>query len=337
MSRNHSSKLKLIALAGFTSIIFLLLSLIGIYFAFTYYTSPTDPTNSTSQIFIIKKGESISSIGTRLEQEGFIKNATAFKIAVKFDGLAGKIQAGDFRINKSMDLKEIASSLTKGSEQSIWVTLLEGWRREEIAQELASQFSNYGLEFNQQEFLTLTREKEGYLFPDTYLIPKTATPQTVVSIISNNFDKKVDSVLKNQIKATGRTLEDVVIMASIVEREARGSARPIVAGILWKRLDNDWPLQADATLQYAKGVNKSTGEWWDEPLGVDKEVVSPYNTYKNQGLPPGPITNPSLSSIQASANPTSSDYWYYISDLTGQMHYAVTYDEHLANVNKYLR
>jgi UPF0755 protein len=124
-------------------------------------------------------------------------------------------------------------------------------------------------------------------------------------------------------------------MASLIEREARiDTSRQMVSGILWKRLDNAWPLQVDATLQYVKG---GKNDWWPEPLAVDKSLNSPYNTYQNTGLPPAPIANPSLSSIKAALSPTDSAYWYYISDLQGNMHYGVTLDDHNANVNQYLR
>jgi UPF0755 protein len=111
----------------------------------------------------------------------------------------------------------------------------------------------------------------------------------------------------------------------------------MVSGILWKRLDNDWPLQVDATLQYAKGYDERTKDWWAEPLAADKDITSSYNTYKNQGLPPGPICAPSESSINAAVYPEGSEYWYYISDLNGNMHYAQDLTQHNANINTHLR
>jgi UPF0755 protein len=125
-------------------------------------------------------------------------------------------------------------------------------------------------------------------------------------------------------------------MASIIEREAKGDDRFIVSGILWKRIANNWPLQVDASLQYAKGYNKKEQTWWAPPLGIDRDIDSPYNTYKNLGLPPGPICNPSELSINAAANPKDSEYWFYITGNDGQMYYAKTQAEHDTNVAKYL-
>lgn len=330
-----SKKSKLITTLIITPIILAVIGAAAAFGLYTFFTLPANPSSTTETLFVIKKGESTTSIAGRLEETGLIKNALVFKILVKLKNLGNKIQAGDFRLNPSMTTEEVAHGLTRGSID-IWVTLLEGWRREEMADALASTLGQDG-SFDKQEFLNLTKNKEGFLFPETYLIPRNADAAMVVSILENTFEKQVSSQIKPETIASGRSLEDVIIMASILEREARGSARPIVAGILWKRLENDWPLQADATLQYVKGYDTRQKTWWPTPLGVDKELNSPYNTYKNLGLPPAPIASPSLDSIRAAANPTHSEYWFYITDLDGRMHYSVTLDEHNANVNKYLR
>lgn len=314
----------------------LILSVASLVFIYLHLISPVSSSNTNPVVFVIKRGESVTSIGNRLQEQGLIRNALVFKIIVKKDHLTSKIQAGDFKLTPNLSTPELAKSLTKGT-LDIWITTLEGWRREEIADYLEKTLSAESISFDKQAFLSLTTPDEGYLFPDSYLIPRSITPTGLVQLFRNTFDSKVDSQALAVINSSGHSLSDIVTMASIVEREARGSARPIVAGILWKRLDNDWPLQADATLQYAKGYDSREKTWWPTPLAADKELDSPYNTYQNLGLPAGPICNPSLDSIMAAAEPTATDYWFYITDNDGRMHYSVTADEHNSNVNQYLR
>ncbi len=333
MSRQQSTKTNLVIKTILALTVLIILSIFSITFFFIYITQPIDSQSDQTYSFTIKPGEGSTTIANRLYQQKLIKHPLAFKLTLIQLNLAKDIQAGNFNLSPSQSTPQIARSLTKAFDDQVQVTLLEGWRREEIATELTNTLTPQGVEFDPQLFLSLTSQDEGYLFPDTYFFSKTATTEDIVAKLKNTFTQKT-TLLQSQTNNSGRSLQDIIIMASIVEREARGSARPIVAGILWKRLDNDWPLQADATLQYIKGTSR---DWWPEPLGVDKELSSPYNTYQNQGLPPAPITNPSLSSIEASISPQQSDYWYYISDLEGNMHYSQDYDQHLRNIDTYLR
>jgi UPF0755 protein len=294
-----------------------------------------------SQIFVIHKGESLSLISQRLRDEGLIRNASAFKILVLAKGLSDEIQAGDFRINPSWTPEEIAYLLTHGS-LDIWLTFPEGWRREEYGRRLTANLDN----FSYSQFVELTEELEGHLFPDTYLIPKDASPSAVIKILSNNFEKKYSLELELAAKEKGLTQKQVITLASIVEREVRTEKdRPIVAGILLKRWREDWPLQADATVQYALAsrVNAKTTawqevDWWPQNLTrEDLEIDSLYNTYEYKGLPPGPISNPGLDAIEAVIYPQETDFWFYLSDKQGRTHYAKTGEEHNENIEKYLR
>jgi UPF0755 protein len=318
-------KITPVIILGF--LIFLLVSCGAIYFS--WGSSPACLQNCQPKIFLINKGESFSSVANRLEKEGFIRSALIFHFIAWREQSINKIQAGDFRLNPQSSPETIAQNITKGT-LDIWVTLLEGWRREEIAQKLSSQ----GLTaFKTDEFLALTKNLEGRLFPDTYLIPREATAEKIVNILTQNFQKKVSEVDK-----------DTLVMASIIEREIRNSQdRKIISGILWKRLKNNWPLQADATVQYAvasskcKLLNANCSDWWPHNLTKqDLAIKSAYNTYLNQGLPPAPIANPGLGAIEAAMAPLSSDYWFYLSDSDGVTHYARTDQEQAQNIQKYL-
>lgn len=291
---------------------------------------PIASQSTAEKLFVIQKGESSSSVADRLKRENLIKNALAFKILVYLRGFSDKIQAGDFRLRPSLSAQEIAKALTHGT-LDIWLTFPEGWRREEFTQRLAANLEN----FDNQEFLALTKDFEGYFFPDTYLIPKDASASMVLGIFQKNFEKKFTSSLETAAEKKNLTREQVLILASLVEREAKHEKdKPIVAGILIKRWRNDWPLQVDATLQYAKG---SQLEWWPKVTAQDKKINSLYNTYQSKGLPPAPICNSGLDSIKAVINSQETDYWFYLSDKQGQMHYAQTSDEHNQNIVRYLK
>lgn len=286
--------------------------------------------DKASQDFVILKGQSVAETASHLKKDNLIRSEFFFKLYLKQNGLADKIQAGTFKLSPSMSSKEIVQSLTTIPKDA-WVTLLEGWRVEEMAAKLNSQ-----MRINSAEFIK--RSKEGYMFPDTYLLPKDAAVSYIVSTMEDNFDKKYTDNLKAQVKSKGLTESQGVILASIVEREARSDeARKMVASILLKRLKIGMALNADATIQYALGFQKGENSWWKRSLGKDDlKINSSYNTYTNPGLPPGPICNPSLSSLEAVANADSSTpYLYYYHDLKGNSHYAKTLEEHNQNVADY--
>jgi UPF0755 protein len=284
--------------------------------------------------FVIPKGQAQTIIAKRLHDEGLISHPFVFRYVVWRYGLANKIQAGSFKLNGYMDAKKIAETLTKGTNDT-WLTIPEGLRREEIAETIDELELP---EFDKQEFLALTAGEEGKLYPDTYLIAKESTTETIHSILSNTFDKKIVQGLDADIRKSTHEFDDVLTMASIVQRESRGyEDMRHVAGILWNRIDLGMPVQADATLQYAKGVNAKTGEWWDQPLGADRQLNSPFNTYTHPGLPPHPISNPGLDAIKATLNPLETDDIFYLHDSQGGIHYAETLEEHNANINRYLR
>ena len=293
--------------------------------------SAVDPTDTTPIIFVVERGEGAKAIAADLANQNLIHSPTGFYLLVKLLGVETQLQAGDFRLNKSMDARTIALELTHGT-LDVWVTTLEGWRVEEIATQLAGD-----LDIPEKEFLKYARE--GYMFPDTYLIPRDATASAIAKIFLDNFEKKITPQMREDAKKTGLTFNQVLTLASIVEREGKSDTdRPVIAGILLNRIKADWPLQTDATLQYALGYQQFEKSWWKKSLFTeDKKINSPYNTYANPGLPPAPISNPGLASIQAVLNPADTEYLYYLHDATGAVHYATTIDEHNANIQKYLQ
>lgn len=290
-----------------------------------------DPKDTIPVIFVVERGDGVKAIAANLYQKNLIRSSTGFYLLVKLLGIETDLQAGDFRLSRSMDAKSIATELTHGI-LDIWVTTLEGWRSEEVASKLSKD-----LDVPEQEILKYA--VEGRMFPDTYLIPRDATPTAIVQLFTDNFEKKFTDQMREDIKKSGLTMNQVITLASIVEREGKTDQdRPVIAGILIKRLKNDWPLQVDATLQYALGYQVTEKSWWKKYLtDADKKIQSPYNTYARPGLPPGPIGNPGLAAIKAVIYPTETEYWYYLHDEAGGVHYGKTLDEHNENIANFLQ
>jgi UPF0755 protein len=317
---------------AFVLVIVVCVVLVGIFFWWNDGSSAVNKQDNRIVNFSIKKGETVHTIATRLAAEGLIKSRTIFFLHVKLLGIENKIQAGNFRLKRTMNAVELANSLTQGTVDT-WVTTLEGWRIEEIAQELSQE-----LGIPEREFISVA--EEGYMFPDTYLFPKEASASMVAKNMRDNFDRRVTPQMRQDAAALGYSLEEIVIMASLVEREGLNDTdRPMIAGIIQKRLNTKgWTLDIDATLQYALGYQVQERTWWKKILSnEDKKIKSPYNTYTNSGLPPKPISNPGLASIRAVIYPQKSDYWFYLHAPNGQIYFAQTLSEHEANITKYLR
>lgn len=288
--------------------------------------SAVNKNDKSEKIFVIPQGMAVRAIGNKLKEQGLIKDPVVFFIYVRKNGLDQKIQAGSYKLSPSMDLLKIMDTLQSGSEDA-WVTIPEGLRSEEIAEILKEQISSYD-----SSWVSALRNEEGYLFPDTYLIPKDADIETVISILKNNFNSKIEGI---GLSSEDPELLDILIIASLIEREAlRDDEKPMIASVIYNRLNDGMALDIDATLQYAKG--KVAGKWWTVPTGVDRQIDSPYNTYKYPGIPPGPIANPGIEAIKAAQTPASSEYYFYIHDNEGNVHFARTLAEHNRNVSRYL-
>ena len=337
---------------GFAAFLALVLAVLtGGFFWWHLNTSPPDSVKlAKTQVFVVNKGESAASVAQRLQEAGLIRGSLTFRLLLY--QTKTKIQAGDFRLNSGMTPREIAKELTHGTLDT-WLTIIEGWRAEEITEKINSQLVTRNPQLSNE-----LKGYEGSLFPDSYLIPKNATSGAVLKIVLANFEKKI-APLRPEINKKGLTLPQVLTLASIVEREAgKETDRPIVAGILVKRWQNDWPLQADATVQYLIGSEKceafdpSSGrglrsgmpevrnekcDWWPKISAEDLKINSLYNTYLHRGLPPAPICNPSLSAIKAVIFSIPTDYWFYLSDSQGELHFAKTAEEQAENIRRYLK
>ncbi len=303
----------------------------------------------------IKQGDSVSDIGNKLKEKGLINNSLLFKIYIFGSGNRPNLQAGNYIFNASKPPYKIAQKIIKGETEKVILTIPEGWNLRDIAW----YFENNGL-FQAEEFFELAGlpakdlsktnypkpqkfdhsfldkkpeniSLEGFIFPDTYELERNFQLKDFINKSLINFDQKLTSDLKKEIKRKQRNIFEIITMASLIEREvSKKEDKKIVSGILWKRLNNKVPLQVDATLLYITGKKS-------EILKKDKEINSLYNTYKYRGLPLGPICNPGLESIIAAIYPEESDFWYYLSTPKGETMFNKTLQEHNIDKLKYLK
>jgi UPF0755 protein len=302
--------------------------------------------NKEVKVFTVPDGLGSTEISHKLKEEGLIKSPLTFQFYVWKEGIDSKLKAGEYYLSGELDLKEIAQILTKGEGKTgeITLTFIEGWNVNEIGKYLESK----GLA-TQDEFLDKVQQKEGwwddyeflrqkpkdvdlegYLFPDTYRVYSDAKVEDIIRKMVDNFEVKLTQEVYQAIKNQGKSVHEIVTLASILEKEvSTDQDRRIVAGIFHKRLNIGMGLQSDATVNYA------TGKSVTRPTFGDLETESPYNTYKYRGLPPGPISNPSISSIMAAINLEQNDYLYFLTTPEGEVIYSKTFDEHVAAKNKY--
>jgi len=297
--------------------------------------------------FTIEPGESAARVAGRLHQQGLIRSADSFLTYLVYSGLDTAIQAGRFHISSQMTAVEIAHSLLDATPAEVPFRILPGWRAEEIAAALPTS----GLNITPEDFLRLVRHPsvgvpmnepqaelismEGFLFPGVYTFDRKVSLNDFILTILKEFDTQVTRDIRDGFRQQGLTLAQGITLASIVQREAMvEDERPMIASVFLNRLRNDMRLESDPTTQYALGFDEQQKTWWTNPLSAaDLDTESPYNTYVYKGLPPGPISNPGLSAIQAVAFPAQTDYFFFRArcDGSGRHNFAVTYQEHLQN------
>ena len=308
----------------FFSILFLIIIITG--FILAIYL-PKAAFSEKEVIFEIEKGEGSKDIAVNLEKEGLINWGPVFRVYVLLAKVSGKLQAGNYSLSPSMNIPEIAEKIVKGDVVKEKITIIEGWSLKDIG----FYFENKGM-FQAEELYDEMAGLEGYLFPDTYEIIKGATLEEIVKKMTDNFDEKLERELKDEIEKQGKTISEIIIMASLIEKEVRTKEeKELVSGILWKRLESGVPLQVDATISYITG-NKTV-----KISKQDTQIDSPYNTYKYTGLPIGPICNPGLESIKTAIYPQTSSYWYYLSTPEGETIFSKTLEEHNIAKAKYLK
>ncbi len=301
----------------------------------------------------IPQGFGSRMIGDKLKAEGFIRSKWAFVTYVSLRGEASSLKPGTYEFTNA-SIPQISADLIKGTSREIVVTLPEGASAGDLAHILTDQGLSAGNTFAQfstgLDAKTFTQKYpflkeatsasglEGYLFPDTYHVYKDANQNQIADIFLQNFDKKITPDIHSEIASSGKTLHDIIIMASLIEKEVVSDHdRAMVSGILWNRLKIGMALQVDATISYIKKQNNSPLSSDGRISRADLKLNSPYNTYKYRGLPAGPIGNPGLSAIIAAIHPAPSAYLFYLSTPEGKTIYSKTLAEHNAAKFKYLK
>ncbi len=286
------------------------------------------PPHFSSKTIVIARGASASDIAQELADAHIIKHPTVLRFILRTWGASSRVQAGEYLFKTPENVLVVAHRLSTGAFglPPVRITFPEGMTVRDMSERIVKALPLVSA----QDFISAGKSQEGYLFPDTYLFPPDANIESIIKAMQTNFDAKIAS-LSNDIHTSGHSRSGIVIMASLVEKEARTDTnRRIVAGILWNRLALGMPLQVDAVFGYI--FDRDTYS----PSFADLKVDSPYNTYTHTGLPPGPICNPGLESLQAALHPTKTNYLYYLTGYDDLMHYATTYAEHQSNQRKYL-
>ncbi len=343
-------------------LVLIIIVLCSLFFVWQGIYLPKEPGSAETKSFLVRQGEGAKEISVNLEEQEIIKYSFLFRIYALFQEKAEKLQAGEYELSPGMNIPEIVDKLASGEAVKRTITIIEGWNLRDIgryleekgmftAEELfeldekekkdsyfssPSQISQgetwEGKEFDFLEDKPKSLGLEGYLFPDTYEIFPEEGIEDIVRRMLDNFDRKLTTELEEDIVSQGKSIFEIVTMASLIEKEVRTiEDKEIVSGILWKRIKSKMPLQVDATISYITG--RKTTKITKEELKID----SPYNTYKYRGLPLGPISNPGMESIKAAIYFQQSEYWFYLSTPEGETIFSKTLKEHNEAIAEYLR
>ena len=331
---------------NFFPLIFILI-LLSFLYGYFYYNNGlkavSTPDNSYEKVIVIPKGSGVKSIAKILEKENIIKNSFVFELYCKINKKSESIKAGKYSFNNSMSVSEIVDVMVSGRAliDTVKFTIPEGYNLSQIEERLynlnivdresfnaALESGSYDYDFIEQ---IPDREKklEGYLFPDTYEIYRETSAEAIIDKLLGQFDKVFTEEYRNRAKELNMTIDEVITLASIIEREAKlDDERKIISGVFHNRLKKNMLLQSCATVQYLLKEQK------EELSFEDLEIESPYNTYKYSGLPPGPIASPGLKSIEAALYPEDVEYLYFRAKNDGSHIFTKTYDEHRKAENK---
>lgn len=342
------------------TIIILLCILIGAWFLYSeVYVAQAQ--YSDSVIFEIEEGQSVQGLAFDLEQKDIIRNATLFKLYARFKGIDRQIRQGEFEVKKPITLARVIESLTHPGISERTITIIPGWDLRDVAEYLVSEgfvkdteevfyFTGepafyYSFVWNtegENRFTTLANEiqslpdkisYEGYLAPNTYRVYKNATVREIIVKLMLERNDELANFYPESLYSSGRTIHEILTMASILEREVKTSKdRKLISDLFWRRYDANWALQADSTVHYAVGKKGNVFTTKE-----DRDSLSTWNTYKYPGLPPGPICNPSLDAIMAAMYPEKNEYWYFLTTQDGEVKYGRNLEEHNSNIQKFLR
>jgi len=325
-----STSLTSIGIEERSSKILLIFVLVGVFFCATISYLLMPPFSfPKDKMITVKKGATLREVSSLLDKENIIRSKSLFELCARVVGGEKPVAAGQYLFKEPISACTVAIRIARNISgiPEIHVTIPEGMSNKEVAAQLAKNIPHFDTAF----YLEHARAQEGFLFPDTYFFSENVTVEEVENTMIANFNKKI-APSRGEIEMSGHTERDIVIMASILEKEATTEEdKALVSGVLWKRISRGMPLQVDATFLYLLGKKSS------ELTVDDLKMNSAYNTYRNKGLPAGPIGNPGIVAIRAAIHPTTSPYLYYLSDDNGVMHYAKTFEEHVANKEKYLR
>lgn len=330
----------------FVAILFLLPAALGIPGVLAYnwvdhqLHQPANPGNSKVR-FVVPQGATFHEVADTLHRVGLIDSVTVFDLYARYKHLDRNVQAGAYDLSRNLNMIDILTALQTAIPDEVFVTIPEGFTLKKAAAALDKggviKGSDYLALAMQGQFtydflkdLPPGATLEGFLFPDTYLIPRNGTAKDLIKLQLDTFKKQWDDT--RQAEAVQRKLNalQIVTIASMIEREARFQEdRPLVASVIYNRLAAGWALQIDATVLYAKGV------WQSSVTKEDRMIQSPYNTYLHTGLPPGPIANPGIKAIDAALQPANTGYFFYLSDPQGHNHYAKTNEEFARLLKQY--
>lgn len=311
--------------------------------------NPFLPNDSSEVSFVIKQGDGVKVIAENLESQRLIRGSEYFEIYVWQNGFSNKLQSGVYQLSPSMTIAEMVSLFVGGERgavksNEVQISIPEGSSNAEILERLqqteafslASDFDGVALDFSQYDFLEKKSGEDflqGYLFPDTYNFYKNSSLEQIISKMLNNFETKVGDDLRQEIAIQNKSLYEILILASIVEKEAANNQEmPEIASVFYNRLKIGQMLQSDATVNYIVGEGRAQATL--EDIAID----SPFNTYKYAGLPPAPICNPSLDAIMSAVYPAKTEYYYFLTtqDEERKTIFSKTYEEHLQNKYRYL-
>ncbi|MEN9649569.1 MAG: hypothetical protein RL094_536 [Candidatus Parcubacteria bacterium] len=314
-------------LVAFISVFtFVIITFASIIYTFVFAAPFNFVAGTTVQI---ESGQSLTSIANELRDRGVVKSSIVLRSAIILLGGEHKISAGMYEFNKPQNVIRIARRVVNGDYGYIptKVTIPEGTNVFKIADVIHEKFPD----IDRDSFLVSIQGKEGYLFPNTYFFPPKASSEMIITMMGSIFKKQLKPY-EQEIASSSHSMKDIIIMASILEGEVQTEQdRKMVADLLWRRIEIGMPLQVDSTFTYVNGKTSA------QLTLNDLKVNSPYNTYTNKGLPPTPISNPGIQSIEAALRPIPNDYLFFLSDKDGITHFAKTHDEHVRLKNKYLK